>query len=229
LLLFATACRSSSPLPHSPSTGEGEAEAPLQVGFVVLDGVYNTELTAPYDIFQHTLFHVTPGMRVFTVAPDLEPVRTFEGLVLQPEFSFENAPPIDVLVVPSAEHNMDTDLENEHLLEFVQERGRSASHVMSLCDGAFILAGAGLLGGRHVTTFPSDRARLQEMFADLRVHSDATLVRDGKFITSVGGAPSFDAALYLTELLYGAEKARGIARGLVIDWDLSGVALLEYD
>ena len=36
-------------------------------------------------------------------------------------------------------------------------------------------------------------------------------------------APSFEAALYLCELLLGAEVARGIAGGLVIDWDLSAV------
>ena len=207
-----------------------ETDSPhLQVGFVVVDGVYNTELTAPYDIFQHTIFHVDPAMEVFTVAPSRRSIRTFEGLVFEPDYSFDEAPRIDVLVVPSAEHNMDTDLEDERLLEFVRTRGESAEYVMSLCDGAFILAGAGLLDGREVTTFPADRARLQEMFGHLKVHTDASLVRDGKFITSVGGAPSFDAALYLTELLYGAEKARNIARGLVIDWNSAQVELLEFD
>ena len=222
-LAFVASCQAARPA----STEFAGPE--LNVGFVVLDGVYNTELTAPYDIFQHTIFHVEPGMKVFTVAPSSAPIRTFEGLTLVPDFTFDSAPHIDVLVVPSAEHNMDTDLENERLIEFVRERGEAANFVMSLCDGAFVLAKAGLLTDRDVTTFPSDRQRMQEMFPRSRVHHDATLVRDGNRITSVGGAPSFDAALYLTELLYGAEKARGIAGGLVIDWDLARVALLEFD
>ena len=45
-------------------------EAPLQVGFLMVDGVYNSELMAPYDIFHHTVFHTKPGMEVFTVSPD---------------------------------------------------------------------------------------------------------------------------------------------------------------
>jgi transcriptional regulator GlxA family with amidase domain len=48
-------------------------------------------------------------------------------------------------------------------------------------------------------------------------------VHDGKYITSVGGAKSFEAALYLCEYLYGAEIARRLAKGLVIDWDLAEV------
>ena len=48
-------------------------------------------------------------------------------------------------------------------------------------------------------------------------------MHDGKFITSAGGAQSFAAALYLTEVLYGKEIARSLARGLVINWDVEAV------
>ena len=217
-LLLACSCASPRATQEALEL-DGEATT---VGFVIVDGVYNTELTAPYDIFQHTVFHVDPGMEVFTVAPSLDAVTSFEGLRLQPDYSFENAPRIDVLVVPSAEHNMDTDLEDERLIDFVHERGNDAQIVMSLCDGAFVLAQAGHLAGLDVTTFPADRARLGEMFPSLRVH-DVSFVHHGNAITSVGGMPSFYAALYLCQTLYGEDKARGIARGLVIDWDLSEI------
>jgi transcriptional regulator GlxA family with amidase domain len=205
----------------TPPTGE----APLAVGFLVIDGVYNTELTAPYDIFQHTIFHVQPGMRVLTVAPTREVVTTFEGLRLVPDHSFADCPPLDILVVPSAEHNLDTDLEDEALIGWVRATGARALYVVSLCDGAFVLAQAGLLDGRAATTFPSDIPRFRELFGTrLDVREGVSFVHDGAAVTSVGGAKSFDAALYLCELLYGPEKARGIARGLVIDWDLRSIA-----
>jgi len=195
----------------------------LAVGFVIVDGVYNTELTAPLDILHHSVFHTQPGMRVFTVAPSLAPITSFEGLRLLPDYDFRGAPPIDVLVVPSAEHSMDSDLEDADLIGFVHERGRAARFVVSLCDGAFVLARAGLLDGRQATTFPSDVARFRELFPHIEVHEGVSFVHDGKAITSVGGAKSFDAALYLAELLYGARAARGMAGGLVIDWDLATV------
>ena len=221
--LVLSSCRTASSGKSGTETSPPDDR--LQVGIVVVDGVYNTELTAPMDIFQHTIFHTEPGMRVFLVGPSTEPVTSFEGLRLLPDYGFDEAPPIDVLVVPSAEHSMDTDLEDEELMAFVRVRGEAADWVVSLCDGAFVLAAAGLLDGLAATTFPSDQERFEELFGDrLEVRRGVSFVHDGKAITSVGGAPSFDPALYLCEHLWGAEVARGIAGGLVIDWDLARVA-----
>ncbi len=226
LALLAPLTSSCGTTPSAPGM-RTQPEHPgreLTAGILIVDGVYNTELTAPMDMFHHTIFHTNPGMRVVLVGPSLEPVRSFEGLRILPDYSLAEAPALDILVVPSAEHSMDTDLENEELMAFVRDRGQRAQWVMSLCDGAFILAGAGLLNGREATTFPSDRGRMAEMFPAVQVLSDVSFVHDGKTITSEGGARSFEPALYLCELLYGKESADGIAAGLVIDWDRDGIA-----
>jgi len=39
---------------------EAPHDRPLRAGFLIVDGVYNSELMAPYDILQHTIFHVQP-------------------------------------------------------------------------------------------------------------------------------------------------------------------------
>lgn len=194
------------------------AESPLQVGFLIVDGVYNSELVAPYDILHHTVFHTEPGMQLFTVSPDGAPVTTFEGLTIEAHYGFDDAPPIDVLVVPSAEGSMDRDLENEALIEWVREVGAGARYVMSLCDGAFVLARAGLLDDVASTTFPGDVDRYEEMFPDLDVRRGVSFVHDGHALTSQGGARSYDVAIYLVSYLYGDEVAAGVGRGLVIDW-----------
>ncbi len=216
--------RNTAELPLNSPAGEGA----LSVGFLIVDGVYNTELTAPYDIFHHTPFHVAPGMRVFSVGPG-PVVTSFEGLRLIPDFDYDSAPPVDVLVVPSAEHSMDTDLEDEAMLAYVRRAGAQADFVVSLCDGAFVLAAAGLLDGQRATTFPSDIPRFAEVFPAIDVVRDVSFVHDGKAITSAGGAVSFDASLYLVELLYGAEVARGVAGGLVIDWNVDAVPHVVTD
>lgn len=225
LASLLAACISSEPEPEVQQPARE-----LNVGFLIVDGVYDTELMAPFDVFQHTVFHVKTGMRVFTVAPELEPVRTFEGLRILPDYSLKSAPPIDVLVVPSARDSMDRDLENAALIAWVRTTGMRAQHVLSLCDGAFVLAQAGLLDGRAATTFPADVPRFRELFASqVDVHEDVSFVHDGAVITSVGGARSYDAALYLCELVYGAEVAQGIGRGLVIDWDRDAVEHVVAD
>jgi len=234
-LLFAFACSSeespSHPVSGAPTTQEvpdfsDPDEEVYNVALLIMDGVYNTELTAPYDIFQHTIFRegIRP-MKTFTVAATREPVTTFEGMRILPDLSYETdeLPRIDILVVPSAEHHLDSDLENEALLEFVRKVDEQATFVTSHCDGAFVLAKAGLLDGHVSTTFPSDIDKMRTMFPELDIRKDVLFVHDGKYITSAGGAKSFEAALYLAEHLYGDSIARSLAGGLVIDWELEEV------
>ena len=97
---------------------------------------------------------------------------------------------------------------------------KDAEFVTSHCDGAFVLAKAGLLDNVASTTFPSDIEKMREMFPDLDIRDNTLFVHDGKYITSAGGAKSFEAALYLCEYLYGKEIAKSLAGGLVIDWNL---------
>ena len=208
-----------------PPAPEIPTDRPLQVGFLILEGVYNTELTAPFDIFHHTRFHHPPGMEVFTISPDGEKVTTFEGLRIEADYGFDNTPAMDILVVPSAENNMDSDLEDEVLIDWVRRHGEQALFVVSLCDGAFVLAQAGLLDGLASTTFPSDQDAFAERFPHLDLRRGVSFVHDGKAITSEGGARSFDASIYLVDLLYGQEVAHRVARGLVIPWPPTAEAM----
>jgi len=196
------------------------------VAFLIMDGVYNTELTAPFDIFQHTQYREgIKAMNVFTVANTSNAITSFEGMRILPDFNYLNddLPKIDILVVPSAEHHLDTDLEDEVMINFVKEVDKNALFVTSHCDGAFVLAKAGLLTNKVSTTFPSDIDKMREVFPTLDIRKDVLFVHDGKYITSAGGAKSFEAALYLSEHLYGKEVAQRLAKGLVIDWNLDDV------
>ena len=196
----------------------------LNAAFLIVDGVYNSELIAPMDVFQHTIFHTDHGIHVFTIAPTMDTITSFEGLNILPDYSFHDVyPEIDILIVPSAKHSMDIDLENKDLIEFVNQKGRKSLYIISLCDGAFLLAQAKLLDTYECTTFPGDIARFKNRFPQLTVHDNVSFVHDRKVITSAGGAKSYDAALYLVELLYGKKVADGIAKGLVIDWDASQI------
>lgn len=193
-------------------------DRPLRAGILVVDGVYNTELAAPFDVLHHTRFHTQPGLHVFTVSPNGGPVTTFEGLKITPDHSFANAPPIDILVVPSTRGSMDADLQNQALIDWVRTAGAEARHVLSLCDGAFVLAKAGLLQGIPVTTFPDDYGRFSQMFPNLDLRINVSFVDAGKVITSQGGARSYEAAMHLVDRLYGQQVAEGIGKGLLVPW-----------
>ena len=196
------------------------------VAFLIMDGTYNTELTAPYDIFQHTIFRENiKAMNVFTVANTDDPITTFEGMRIIPDFNYVNdsLPKIDILVIPSAEHHLDSDLEDKAMLDFVKKVDKGAEFMTSHCDGAFVLAEAGLLNDKVSTTFPTDIDKMRERYPKLDIRKDVLFVHDGKYITSAGGAKSFEAALYLCEYLYGKDIAESLSAGLVIDWNLANV------
>ncbi|KSA14661.1 DJ-1/PfpI family protein [Maribacter dokdonensis] len=196
------------------------------VAFLIMKGTFNTEFTAPFDIFQHTKFRKgIKAMNTFTVANTLEPITTFEGVRILPDFDYtkDDLPKIDILVVPSAEHSMDSDLKDEVMINFIKQIDKSALYMTSHCDGAFPLAKAGILDSVASTTFPSDIENYKAMFPNLDIKDNVLFVHDGKYITSAGGAKSFEAALYLCEILYGKDIAKSLAKGLVIDWKLEDV------
>lgn len=202
------------------------------VAFLIMDGTYNTELTAPYDIFQHTIYRKNiKSMNVFTVANTNAAITTFEGIRILPDFNYlkDSIPQIDILIVPSAEHHLDSDLEDEKMINFIKKVDENALFITSHCDGAFVLAMAGLLNNSVSTTFPGDIDKMRKMFPNLDIRKEILFVHDGKYITSAGGAKSFEAALYLCEYLYGKNIARSLAKGLVIDWNLEEVPHIIID
>ncbi len=228
LMFFSIACQKHKRHTATPP----ERKLPVlednryNVAFLIMNGVYNTELTAPFDVFQHTQYRKgIKAMNTFTVANTLEAITTFEGLRILPDFDYirDSLPQIDILVVPSAVHHLDTDLQDSVMLNFVKKVDKKALFMTSHCDGAFVLAKAGLLDKVVSTTFPSDITAYKQRFPDLVVKDSVIFVHDGKYITSAGGAKSFEAALYLCELLYGEKIAQSIAKGLVIDWNLETV------
>lgn len=224
LVLFAWLVLFAAPtLLVAEETRETEAQASARVRtalFVVAPEVYNSELMAPYDVLQHSIFRDDSDyVATAVVSEDGGPVTTFEGIVVEAHYSFANAPKADILVIPSTGGSMGRDLEDAEYMAFVRRAVEEAEWVITVCDGAFPLAATGVLDGRVATTYPGDRARLAEMFPKVDVRDDVRLVVDGKYLTSVGGGMSYEPAFWLVEEIYGTEHVTATARGLVWPWD----------
>lgn len=193
----------------------------IETGFLVINGVYNSELIAPLDILQHSVYRKNNTyFRTFLVSPEGKPIKTAEGLTINTDYSFANCPELDVLLIPSTMTSMDKDLKEGAYISWVRKMVDKASVVITLCDGAFPLAHTGRLDGLNATTYPGDQEALAKRYKKIKIHRDVWFVQDGKFITSVGGARSYEPALYLAHVWFGEDYAKSLARGLVIDWDL---------
>lgn len=211
-----------------PNTLEGAPDARIRTAaFVVAEGVYNSELFAPYDVLHHTVYrdsldYIAP----YIVNASGEAFVTFEGVRVEPHFSFAEAPKPDIVVVPSTEGSMDRDLRDTAYMGYLRRSIAKAEWVLTVCDGAFPLAETGALNGRVATTFPGDRAAFAKTYPEVDVRSDRRLVVDGKYITSVGGGMSYEPAFWLVEHLWDSTRVSGNARGLVWPWSMRDTAFL---
>jgi cyclohexyl-isocyanide hydratase len=182
--------------------------SPLSVGFVLFDGLTQLDLTGPYEVLARM-----PGTRVHLVAASREPVRSEWGLVILPDATFDDAPPIDVLCVPGG-WSVNACLTDETLLAFLRARGERARYVTSVCSGALLLGAAGLLRGYRATTHWLSLDLLPLLGAEA---VDARVVRDRNRITGAGVTAGIDFGLAVAAELFGASVARRIQ--LAIEYD----------
>jgi len=201
----------------APRQIEGQAN----VAIVIMDGLFITEATAPFDVYKH----VGEDANVYFVAESMDPITTYENARLYPDYTFETAPQPDILVVPSGIHSLPasvpgyevgSDLENEPYVDYVRTAAAGAVYVTSHCWGAFVLAQAGILDGKRATTFPGYFDELRASFSEIaEVVEDARWVEDGNVITSNGGLAAYEASLHVVDLWLGTEKVDTVVSGLV--------------
>jgi transcriptional regulator GlxA family with amidase domain len=102
------------------------------------------------------------------------------------------------------------------LIDWLRSHLEEAERICSVCNGAILLARAGLLAGKRATTHWADCDNLQRNFRDVTVDRDAMYVRDGKIWSSAGISAGIDLALALVANDHGDEAAAVTARRMVV-------------
>ncbi|WP_187775574.1 DJ-1/PfpI family protein [Luteimonas suaedae] len=194
---------------HAPHT-----QPEVRVGIVLFDGVQIIDFAGPYEVFG------AAGFGVVTLSHDGNPVTTAMGLTVTPDAGFADAPPFDVLLVPGGDvHEAERD---PQVLSFVRERAAGSRHVLSVCTGAFVLAGAGLLDGLEATTFTPRIDEFARRYPSVDVVKDVRWADSGRIVTSAGLSSGLDAALHIVARAQGAERAQSVAMHLEYDWKPDG-------
>jgi len=142
------------------------------------------------------------------------------GMTMVPKYTFADAPRPDVLVVPGG--GVRGAQNNAALLKYVVDVTGTTQHTMSVCNGSFILASAGLLDGLTATSTYGNVLRLHEQFPKVKVVGDQRFVDNGKIITTAGLSAGMDGALHVIAKLDGEERARQVALGEEYHWEPGG-------
>jgi transcriptional regulator GlxA family with amidase domain len=123
--------------------------------------------------------------------------------------------PFDLLLIAGGPQLPDAQPRRE-LLRWLQDQARGAARFGSVCNGAFVLAHAGLLDGKEVTTHWADAGRLADEFPRAAVQPDRIFIRDGRLFTSAGVTAGIDLCLSLVAEDWGHELAVRVAKRLVV-------------
>jgi transcriptional regulator GlxA family with amidase domain len=185
------------------------------VGILLFDDVEELDFAGPWEVFAG-LYRTSPSLgEVFTVAEWSDVVQCANGLRVLPEYSFSDAPPIDVLLVPGGEGTR-REVSNAALIDWLRKVGEGCRFVTSVCTGALLLHEAGFARGRRVTTHRAFVSQLQAR-GDVTVLDGPRYVRDGNLVTAAGVSAGIDMALWLVGQLHSPAVARRIRRAIQYD------------
>jgi transcriptional regulator GlxA family with amidase domain len=185
---------------------------------ILFDGVQSLDVTGPLEAFAHAnAADEGPAYDVRTAGLGGVAVRASSGLRMIPDVDLRDlaGPPAapDLLLVPGGQGARHGDPE---LIAWLRKGAGRARRLASVCTGAFLLAEAGLLDGRRVTTHWEHCATLAGKYPGIRVDPDPIFVRDGNLATSAGVTAGIDLALALIEDDLGRDAALTVARELVV-------------
>lgn len=138
-------------------------------------------------------------------------VKTSSVMMLETE-AFTDMP-FDTLVVGGATMPVPS---TPGLVAFMRDAPKRHRRIAAVCTGAFVLAEAGLLNGRHATSHWGYARDLQRQFPDVKVDEDRIFINDGPIWTSAGMTAGIDLGLALIENDLGPELAKSVARKLVV-------------
>lgn len=185
-----------------------------EIAFLVFPDFQLLDLTGPLEVFSQAERQAPGSYLLRTLALTPGPVVSSAGLAVcaEPAEPFGGA---DTLVVAGG-RGMDAAVADPRHPAWIRTASARTRRTASVCTGAFLLAEAGLLAGRRATTHWSRAADLAERYPEVAVDPDPIFIREGSVSTSAGVTSGIDLALALVEEDLGTERARSVARQLVV-------------
>lgn len=186
------------------------AAKPLVVILADAEGTETTDLIAPYAILAES-----GAVDVKVVASTTRPVRLMPGVAwVAPQMTLAELARLrpggaDVVIVPAMHR-----VEDPVRAGWLRAQARGGARVMSICDGALVLAHAGLLDGRRATAHWNSHAKLAKSYPKVTWRRDSRWITDGAITTTAGVSASAPASLALLAELAGEGVMRDTARRL---------------
>jgi len=177
------------------------ANGRIPVAFLISQGAVVIDYSGPWEVFQDTVVPKdkdnVAGFELYTVSENTQPVTVSGGMQVIPNYSFQNAPPPKVIVIPAQQGG-------DAMVDWIRKASKSADLTMSVCTGAFLLAKTGLLAGKAATTHHGSYGQFAMTYRDIHLKRGYRFVEAGDNLASAGGLTSgIDLAMRVVERYYG--------------------------
>lgn len=190
----------------------------MRITLLAFPRVQLLDVVGPADVFAEAAKQLgnPRAYRVEVIGTHKGVIKGSSGLKLSIDETFETYKGrIDTLLVAGSPHIEEIAL-NPELQQWLCRQAKTVRRIGSVCSGAFLLAAAGLLDGRHVTTHWNSSAKLAREHPQTHVDPDSIFIKDGNVYTSAGVTAGMDLALALVEEDHGRELALSVAREMVM-------------
>lgn len=183
-------------------------ERHLRIGALIFPDMDQCDFTGPFEALS-----LIPNSTFYTLWKDKGIVQDMRGLQLLPDTPLEEAPPLDVLLVPGG-YGQEQIATDQKVLAFIRKQAKHALYVFSVCTGTLLCGAAGLLHGRRATTHWTAMEALPLYGV---MPSDDRVVIDGRFVSAGGVTSGIDGALVLAALLRGDQIAQELQLYMAYD------------
>lgn len=185
------------------------------VAVLICDGVALFEFGIVTEVFGLRRPELgVPWYEMAVVSFDRPPLRGTGGVRLHPTHSVKMLAKAGTIVIPNWPR-LD-ELPPPAMLDAVRAAYKRGARLMSVCSGAFVLAAAGLLDGRRVTTHWMHADKLAACYPKVQVEPSVLYVESGRIFTAAGSAAGIDLGLHIVRLDYGSDIANTVARRMVV-------------
>jgi transcriptional regulator GlxA family with amidase domain len=188
-------------------------------GIVGFDNAEELDMIGPWEVFGasgmvHARDTDRPADQVVLIAQTLDPIRCNKGLRLLPDATYQEHPPLDVVLIPGGLGTR-KEMSNPLLLDWLRGVAPTAAWVTSVCTGSVILHASGLADGKRLATHWTYEDTLESLGAT--VVRDSRWVRDGKVVSSQGVSAGIDMALWLIGQIDSPAHAKTVQRYIQYD------------
>lgn len=190
----------------------------MNIGIYIYDQAEVLDFSGPFEVFSTAsrICKDADPLDVFLISEKGGTVIARAGYKVISDFSFQNHPAIDVLIIVGGMHT--DEMSKSQVIEWISTQSKKASLTASVCTGAFLLAQAAVIHSQKVTTHWEDIADLTQMFPQLDVIKDVRWVDEGNIITSGGISAGIDMSLHIVAKLYNPELAEKTALQMEFMW-----------